>query len=140
LRFCQNSPHFRWEITVPKSKVEQDLRKHGYPVASGVASLGLADQDGSGRSKSILVTTGGKSKVKISAEDFRIWAGADQFKSLLIKSIDWTGDGFRFKGRGWGHGVGLCQFGMKYLGEIGYTSSQILKYYYPESDIKTYSS
>jgi len=138
--FCQNSPHFRWEITVPKSKVEQDLRKHGYPVASGVASLGLADQDGSGRSKSILVTTGGKSKVKISAEDFRIWAGADQFKSLLIKSIDWTGDGFRFKGRGWGHGVGLCQFGMKYLGEIGYTSSQILKYYYPESDIKTYSS
>jgi stage II sporulation protein D len=136
--FCQNSPHFRWNMTVSKDKVEQELRKHGYPVVNGISSLGLADQEDSGRSRSILVTTPSKSKVKIIAEDFRIWMGADKFKSLLIKSIDATDGGFHFKGRGWGHGVGMCQFGMKYLGEIGYNAQRILLYYYPESEIKTY--
>jgi stage II sporulation protein D len=38
--------------------------------------------------------------------------------------------GFVFTGRGWGHGVGMCQFGAYGLAKQGYTVEQILKTYY----------
>ena len=43
----------------------------------------------------------------------------------------------RLNGRGWGHGVGLCQIGAAVMASRGYTYTQILHHYYPESDIKT---
>ena len=39
----------------------------------------------------------------------------------------------RFSGRGYGHGVGMCQWGAKGMAEQGYTAEQILEYYYPGS-------
>jgi stage II sporulation protein D len=38
--------------------------------------------------------------------------------------------GFIFTGRGWGHGVGMCQFGAYGLAKQGLTVDQILKTYY----------
>jgi len=40
-----------------------------------------------------------------------------------------------FEGYGWGHGVGLCQWGAKGMAEEGYTYQEILRYYYPGSTI-----
>jgi stage II sporulation protein D len=37
----------------------------------------------------------------------------------------------RLEGRGFGHGVGLSQFGAKGMAERGYTAAQILAHYYP---------
>jgi stage II sporulation protein D len=37
----------------------------------------------------------------------------------------------RFAGRGYGHGVGLCQWGAKGMAEQGYAARQILAFYYP---------
>ena len=41
----------------------------------------------------------------------------------------------RLNGRGWGHGVGLCQIGAAVMAARGYTYKEILRHYYPESDI-----
>jgi stage II sporulation protein D len=38
-------------------------------------------------------------------------------------------------GRGYGHGVGLCQWGAEYLAEHGQTGEQILRYYYPKVEL-----
>ena len=43
---------------------------------------------------------------------------------------------FRLKGRGWGHGVGLCQIGAAVMGEEGYEYREILAHYYPGAEIK----
>jgi stage II sporulation protein D len=40
-----------------------------------------------------------------------------------------------FRGRGFGHGVGLCQWGAKGLAEDGQTTEQILSHYYPDAII-----
>jgi stage II sporulation protein D len=37
---------------------------------------------------------------------------------------------FIFKGRGWGHGLGMSQWGAKGMAEAGYSYEQILEYYY----------
>ena len=39
-------------------------------------------------------------------------------------------------GRGWGHGVGLCQIGAAVMASRGYTYEAILAHYYPGSSIK----
>src|ERR1044071_8475232 len=42
---------------------------------------------------------------------------------------------FTFVGRGWGHGVGMCQVGAYGLAKQGWTSEQILKAYYSGIEI-----
>ena len=44
---------------------------------------------------------------------------------------------FILHGRGWGHGVGLCQIGAAVMGEQGYSYKQILKHYYTNVEISS---
>jgi len=47
-----------------------------------------------------------------------------------------VGDKFRFyAGRGYGHGVGMCQCGAEGMARRGKSSEEILRYYYPGSKI-----
>ena len=43
---------------------------------------------------------------------------------------------FRLHGKGWGHGVGLCQIGAAVMGHQGYTYDQILNFYYRGAQIQ----
>ena len=43
---------------------------------------------------------------------------------------------FRFKGAGWGHGVGLCQVGATVMAQLGFSYEQILKHYYKGAELK----
>ena len=45
------------------------------------------------------------------------------------------GKTFRLHGRGWGHGVGLCQIGAAMMAEQGYSYRDILLHYYPGAKI-----
>jgi stage II sporulation protein D len=56
--------------------------------------------------------------------------GYDAFKSTLF-AVTMDGEWARFAGRGYGHGVGLSQWGAKGMAERGYQAAQILDHYYP---------
>ena len=43
---------------------------------------------------------------------------------------------FRLNGRGWGHGVGLCQIGAAVMADKGYNYKQILAHYFPNTTLK----
>ena len=43
---------------------------------------------------------------------------------------------FVLRGRGWGHGVGLCQIGAAVMAANGYDYRQILQHYYPGTDVE----
>lgn len=55
-----------------------------------------------------------------------------------IPSADTTTVPARFilNGRGWGHGVGLCQIGAAVMGEQGIDYRKILSHYYPGADVE----
>lgn len=74
---------------------------------------------------------------------------ADVGKELLIRrylsethlkssafEVERDGDGFVLKGKGWGHGVGLCQIGAAVMATWGYDYRQILLHYYPGSEVE----
>lgn len=59
-------------------------------------------------------------------------------KSHLYSSafdVEKTADGFILRGRGWGHGVGLCQIGAAVMAEEGYGYQTILSHYFPGSKL-----
>ena len=49
-----------------------------------------------------------------------------------------SSDGIRFilHGKGWGHGVGLCQIGAAVMGEQGKSYDEILLFYYRNAEIQ----
>ena len=50
--------------------------------------------------------------------------------------VEKTDKGFRLLGKGWGHGVGLCQIGAAVMGQKGYKYDTILLHYYRNAEIK----
>ena len=53
-------------------------------------------------------------------------------------AIEKSGNDFVFYGRGWGHGVGMCQWGAMAMAEQGYTAEKILTHYYPGTTIRKF--
>lgn len=50
--------------------------------------------------------------------------------------VEKTPEGFVLHGKGWGHGVGLCQIGAAVMGQQGYKYDDILLHYYRGAEIK----
>lgn len=60
-------------------------------------------------------------------------------ESHLLSSnfdVEKRGEKFILRGKGWGHGVGLCQIGAAVMGERGYNYEEILLHYYKNAEIK----
>ena len=77
-------------------------------------------------------TTGDRvNGVTISGKEF---TGVKMRTLLGLRSADFTvsesGDNIIFKTKGWGHGVGMSQYGANGMANAGYSYSQILKHYY----------
>ena len=69
-------------------------------------------------------------------EDFRLSVGSRELKSTNFTIAD-DGDHFVFSnGRGFGHGVGLCQYGMETKAARGMSYVDILAAYYPGSLVR----
>ncbi len=67
---------------------------------------------------------------RLRGEELRRYLGYDQLKSTVF-NVAKRSDGWAFNGRGFGHGVGLCQYGAKVLAKNGESYNKILKHYYP---------
>ncbi|MFA9423126.1 MAG: SpoIID/LytB domain-containing protein [Sedimentibacter sp.] len=53
-----------------------------------------------------------------------------------VSIIDTNSDQYNFDGRGWGHGIGMSQYGAKEMSDEGFTYDEILKHYYTGVTIK----
>ena len=119
--YCVRIPD-EWQSEISKADLARAL---GRPVAS-VRVIARGD---SGRVQRLLVTNRA-----ITATDFRLAVGRtlgwDKLRSDLYQEED-RGDSILFRGRGQGHGVGLCQSGAESMGEQGHSYREILAYYYP---------
>jgi stage II sporulation protein D len=136
---CEGGRFARWEASFSPSQVETALR--GWLQARGV-SLGriidaeVSETTGDGRARYVRVRheTG---SLEMQAERFRALLGA--LGGPILRSmafvIEKRADELILQGRGWGHGVGLCQVGAGKKGEReGYR--EILRDYYPGSEVE----
>ena len=75
----------------------------------------------------------------LRAEDFRLAIDSTgrKIKSACFQLVDLDDSWAFLSGRGWGHGVGMCQCGAEGMAREGKTARQILSHYYPGSKILT---
>ena len=131
--WCKDSPSYQWIRKVPLHKIEELLARNGRN-AGGIKAIIPMGRTDSGRIKALKInhTLG---NLSIPAKDFRLIIGPDTIRSTNFKV--WTEKGYAyFEGFGWGHGVGLCQWGAYYMAKAGYKAEDILKFYYPGIEMR----
>ncbi|MFA5114588.1 MAG: SpoIID/LytB domain-containing protein [Candidatus Omnitrophota bacterium] len=132
--YCKDAPHYSWHNVLTREEVKAKLRDAGYGVGD-IDEIVMLDKTNSGRLRTLEIVSGG-SKIKIPAKDFRNAIGPNVIKSTMF-DVKVIGGDIVFEGLGWGHGVGMCQWGAYFMAKQGYNYREILKYYYPESYVKT---
>jgi len=127
--FCQGTKHYYWTCFLSYEDLAAALTQLGKPV-SGHTILTIADKDRSGRVLAwhVVSDAGG---YDIPANAFRLAVGAERMRSTFLEQCVPQPDGYALSGYGWGHGVGICQWGAKTMAERGSTYEEILRYYFP---------
>ena len=130
------------------SKAVKGSESHPYSL-QGLSSFGVMTAGG-------MVTASGSGNVKVASGSGTVDAGASEVYVITADNANGTGEvvdrgytttyesktytasssgNFVFVGKGWGHGVGLSQYGTKDLADFGYTYARILKEYVPAATI-----
>ncbi|HHX53687.1 MAG TPA: SpoIID/LytB domain-containing protein [Clostridiales bacterium] len=105
----------------------------GVPVAtgSGTVSVDIATNGGFAPIDPTSTVTVNNSAYIATLADF------PTYQSQRLVLANGKASNFVFVGRGWGHGVGMSQWGAKNLADMGYDFCTILRTYYPGTEITT---
>ncbi|MBI5360262.1 MAG: SpoIID/LytB domain-containing protein [Planctomycetes bacterium] len=134
--YCEISKFYEWNTALSKGDVTQMLLNAKLIPAGSVSRIEITATLPSGRANVLkLHLAGGKTAEKsVSAAEFRAALGATYLKSTYFVVED-LGNAFRFYGRGYGHGAGMCQMGAVGMAESAISAIDILQYYYPFSQM-----
>ena len=135
--FDQNSPYYQWSRSFLMDAVQESFSKAGYTVGT-IASLTPFRWTEAGRIGRLRLLHS-QGELILKAEDLRRILGYTELPSTRFR-IEKIGREIQIRGNGYGHGVGLCQWGAKEMAEMGYSYDKILKYYYPGVRVEPYLS
>ena len=143
--FDQKNPKIRWNKEVSKSEL-----KEIFPIIGGIQQIEVLDITETGRIKNLKITgtlgdkviTGKefRSKLGLKSTLFRPTISEDFYdkKDLNNQSNIQFHPFLIISGMGAGHGVGMSQWGARYMADKGYKANQILKYFYRGVNIKPF--
>jgi stage II sporulation protein D len=129
---CLRGP-VAWRCSLDTRKVGEVLRQAGLRAPRLPERIAIAERTASGRARTLTLSGGGES-VRIAAGSFRLAIDRELgWNTLRSDFYEVEGNGGRwvFRGKGSGHGVGLCQRGAEQMGLDGATWREILAFYYP---------
>jgi stage II sporulation protein D len=129
---CSGSPVYRWEYRMSGAEGQRVAKALGVPGGKDLR-IAISARTPSGRASRMRVASTGVSR-DVSAAEFRKVAGYAKVRSLKMELIP-AGDGWVFRGNGYGHGVGMCQFGANGMAKAGRGYREILTRYYPGVEI-----
>jgi stage II sporulation protein D len=145
---CERSRFFRWEESWNGDELKAVLVRTlpqvlGRPFEGvGIRDLEAVDTGKSGRIVTLRITTDQavydlhKSQIRWALET----TGGTPLRSTAFTIQTWKrGQWIRMlvtQGRGWGHGVGMCQWGAMQMSLDGYDYRRILEHYYPGTQLR----
>ncbi|HEX9191059.1 MAG TPA: SpoIID/LytB domain-containing protein [Candidatus Deferrimicrobiaceae bacterium] len=125
---CSGSPAYRWEYRMSAKEGRRVAQSLG--VRSGKDLwFSVTAWSPTGRASRVRITSTGVSR-EVSAAEFRKAVGYARLRSLKME-IETAADGWIFRGQGYGHGVGMCQYGANGMARAGMGYREILARYYP---------
>jgi len=113
-----------WEAAFTTDEVIAACRDAGAKVEK-VESMSIGQRGESGRAMTLLVS--GK---EVSAPAFRIAIGSTKMRSCLLESLRVEDGQVKMRGRGYGHGVGMSQWGAYGMAQNGASAEEIVTHYF----------
>jgi stage II sporulation protein D len=136
---CPSTPYAKWEYKLSseelKEKLKEKLKINFIPTNLNITAESLSQR----ALQMEVIGLNGTQKEKISSQEFRRLIGYSKLKSTKFQ-VQKINDGFLFKGSGFGHGVGMCQWGARSWAKAGLNYKEILKHYFPTYIIKSNGS
>jgi stage II sporulation protein D len=125
----RSSRYNRWQVRKTRQELER-LINQSYAIGP-LVDVEVKARGDSGRVTDLLLT-GANSSATVRGFQIRAALGLRDTLFVVDRSYDEEGrvDQFTFSGRGWGHGVGLCQVGAYGMAVAGAKYQDILKKYY----------
>jgi len=137
--FDKNNPKFRWQ----KKFLNKELTNI-FPRIGGLKNIEILDITSTGRVKKVKLI-GAYGSDQMSGVDLRKRLGLNSnfvrfkfFEEELNNNFPMKKKGLIAFGQGSGHGVGMSQWGARYLASKGQKAERILKYYYRGAQIKPF--
>jgi stage II sporulation protein D len=131
---CKHSKYYQWTETIALADIERGLRKAGKDPGV-IRHIDFADTNRDGH-MDVITVRGQRQTLEMRGNDFRLAVGPSALKSLFFTARRAGANAWEFTGRGWGHGVGMCQYGAFGLAALAKKYDDILKYYYPKTEIR----
>jgi SpoIID/LytB domain protein len=125
---------YRWDVHYTTDELSELVgRKSGIDFGR-ILDLVPMQRGASGRIITLKVV-GEKRTLTVGKElEIRKWLSESHLYSSAFE-VEKTADGFILHGKGWGHGVGLCQIGAAVMGDQGIPYDEILTFYYPHAEL-----
>ena len=120
----------KWEATFPLARIRSVTRNITGQDPGKITKMEIAEKGPSGRAVLLRIND-----VEVSGPQLRLALDSTVMRSTYIDDISIKGSSVTLKGSGYGHGVGMCQWGARSLAEEGKSAEEIVKYYYRNIDI-----
>lgn len=130
--FCEKDKWYNWSASISVKTVGSILRSFGYKVGD-VKKIKTVGRTASDRVKEILIEHS-KGKLWLRSNRFRMAMNPNILRSTNFTVKIKNGVAY-FRGHGWGHGVGMCQWGAKGMADAGWDYKKILEHYYLGAEI-----
>ncbi len=114
-----------WEASFTKAEVIAALAKTGQKV-NDISSLEIAQKGPSGRATMFKIN----GSVDVPAPPLRVALDSTKLKSLLLTKVAVSRDQVTFSGKGYGHGVGMSQWGANKMAVDGKKPEEIITHYF----------
>jgi len=138
--YCKDTPYYKWEKTFSRISLSRLL---GFP---GLETISISGRHPDGRVKNLKLYSGNGILKKITSHRMRMAINSKTSEVFftsphIIPSTNFSilqkGNSIIFTGRGYGHGVGMCQWGARKMAEDhGKSYREILKHYFKNLSIE----
>ena len=126
---------YRWEVRYDRARLSELVSRRSGVMFGEVRDLIPIERGPSGRISRLKVVGSACTMVVGKELMIRKMLSESHLKSSAF-DVSQEGDEVILRGRGWGHGVGLCQIGAAVMSCKGYVYREILGHYYPGANIE----
>ena len=126
-----------WEVTYTQAELSNLVERKLQLGLGTVLALEAVERGASGRIK-LLRIIGSERTVEVGKELLirKALSETHLYSSWFDVTFDASASTFHIRGKGWGHGVGLCQIGAAAMALKGFKAEEILAHYYPGAKLE----
>lgn len=149
LAYEEEEPPYTTSVSSPDDQAPEDVREWSASFTAdellntlqgmgeklnSLDKINISKKDRTGRAVDFEFV-GDKDTVSVKAANFRNELDPRKLKSTKISEIKNNGNEFKFSGEGYGHGVGMSQWGAYSMAEEGSEPEEIVEHYFKNIEI-----